>query len=110
MSILQSWGFKQEAAENMARAARPLDTAKVEELVGQLKLAVKDPDAFKSVYTELLADKSLTAQETIEIAYRFAGGLRKKSKRAALAAIGQERLRVAHSKAKGESAAKTRTW
>ncbi len=110
MSILQLWALKQEAAEDMARATRPLDTAKVEELVAQLKLAVKDSEGFKSVYTELLADKSLTAQEVIEIAYRFVGGFRKKSKKAALAAIGQERLRLAHSKAKGESAAKTRTW
>ena len=110
MSMLQSWSFKQEAAEDMARAARPLDTARIEELVAQLKLAVKDSDAFKSVYTELLADKSLTAEEAIEIAYRFVGGFRKKTKKAALAAIGQERLRLAHSKAKGESAAKTRTW
>ena len=94
----------------MARAARPLDTARVEELVAQPKLAVKDSDAFKSVYTALLADKSLMAQEAVEIAYRFAGGFRQKSKKAALAAIGQERLRLVHSKAKGESAAKTKTW
>lgn len=110
MSILQPWAFKQEFSEDMARATRPLDAAKVDELVAQLKLTVKDPDAFKSVYTALLADKSLTAQEAIEIAYRFVGGFRQKSKKAAFAAIGQERLRLAHSKAKGESAAKTRTW
>src|SRR5579864_2594152 len=110
MSMLLSWAFKQESAEDMARAARPIDSAKVDELVSQLKLTVDDPEAFKSVYTELLTDKSLTAQETIEIAYRFIGGFRKKSKKAALAAIGQERLRLSHAKAKGESAAKTRTW
>jgi hypothetical protein len=104
------WALKQETAEDMARARRPLDTAKIDELVAQLKHTVKDPDAFKSVYTALLTDKSLTAQEAIEIAFGFVGGFRKKSKKAALAAIGQERLRLAHSKAKGESAAKTRTW
>ncbi len=101
MFMLQSWALNQETAEDMARAARPLDSAKIEELAAQLKLTVKDPDAFKSVYTALLADKSLTAQEAIEIAYRFVGGFRQKSKKAALAAIGQERLRLAHSKAKG---------
>ena len=110
MAMFWSWAGKQEAAEDMARAKRPLDTAKVDELVQQLKLSVKDPLAFKCVYAELLADKSLGAQEAIEIAYKFVGGFRHKSKKAALAAIGQERLRLAHSKAKGESAAKTRTW
>jgi hypothetical protein len=105
-----SWSGEQEAAEDMARVTRPLDMAKVDGLVQQLKLTVKDPVAFKSVYTTLLADKSLGAQEVIEIAYRFVGGFRHKSKKAALAAIGQERLRLAHSKAKGESAAKSRTW
>jgi hypothetical protein len=108
--MFRLWAGEQEAAEDMARAKRPLDTAKVDELVQQLKLTAKDPLAFTSVYTELLADKSLSAQEAIEVAYRFVGGFRHKSKKAALAAIGQERLRLAHSKAKGEAAAKTRTW
>ncbi len=110
MSMLQSWALKNEEAEDMARNARPIDIAKVDGLVAQLKFTVKDPDAFKPVYTALVADKSLTAQEAIEIANKFVGGFRQKSKKAALAAIGQERLRLAHSKAKGESAAKTRTW
>jgi hypothetical protein len=110
MAIFRSWAGEEEAAEDMACAKRPLDLAKVDELVRQLKLSVKDPLAFKSVYTELLENKSLGAQEAIEIAHRFVGGFRHKSKKAALAAIGQERLRLAHAKAKGESAAKTRTW
>ncbi len=102
MSMLQFWDKNQELREDMARKARPVDTAKVDELVSRLKLTVKDPEAFKPVYTALLDDKSLSAQEAIEIAYRFVGGFRQKSKKAALAAIGQERLRLAHAKAKGE--------
>jgi hypothetical protein len=110
MSILGFWALNEEATEDMARNAQLVDIAKVDELVAQLKLTVKDPDAFKPVYAALVADKSITAQEAIEIAHRFVGGFREKSKKAALAAIGQERLRLQHAKAKGESAAKTRTW
>jgi hypothetical protein len=108
--MFRSWADEEEAAEDMACATRPVDMAKVDVLVHQLKMTVTDPVAFKSVYTALLANKSVSAQEAIEIAHRFVGGFRHKSKKAALAAIGQERLRLAHSKAKGESAAKTRTW
>jgi hypothetical protein len=104
------WVGEQETTEDMSRATKPLDTTKVDERVRQLKLTVKDPPAFKSIYIALLADKSLSAQEAIEIAHRFVGGFRHKSKKAALAAIGQEQLRLAHSKAKGEAAAKSRTW
>ncbi len=110
MSMLSSWGFRQEPDQVMARTARPIDIARVDGLVSQLKLTVRDPEAFKTVYAALLADKSLSANEAIEVAYKFIGGFRQKSKKAALAAIGQERLRLAHATAKAESAAKTKTW
>ena len=110
MGIMQFWGGH-EADEDMARAkARLLDAAKIDSWVLQLKSTLMDADAFKSVYTAIADDKSLSAPEVIEIACKFASGARVKTKKAALAAIGQERLRIAHAKRKGESAAKTRTW
>lgn len=109
MGIMQLWGGR-DTDEDMARAkTRTLDTTKIESLVHQLKATVRDTDAFKAVYSSIASDKILSTAEAIEIAYKFSGS-RAKTKKAALAAIGQERLRVSHAKAKGESAAKTRTW
>jgi hypothetical protein len=112
MGIMQLWGgHDTDEDEDMARAnARPLDKVKVDAHVQQLKLAVRDPDAFKRLLTAIDADKTLSAAEVAAIAQGFVGGVKPKSKKAAITAIGQERLRLSHAKAKGESAAKTRTW
>jgi hypothetical protein len=111
MGIMQLWGGRDDTDEDMARAnARVLDAAKVASWVRQLKATLKDADAFKEVYTSIADDKTLSAQEVIEIAYGFAGGKRAKNKKSALASIGQERLRASHAKRKAESAAKARTW
>lgn len=111
MAILGNWLGGREAGEDMARAnARPLDAARIDSIVQQLKLAVKDADAFKRVYDSIADDEALTAQEVIAIAHKFVGGIKPKSKKAAITAIGQERMRVSHAKSKGESAAKTRLW
>ena len=110
MGIMQLWGGH-DTDEDMARAnARPLDKVKVDALVQQLKLAVRDPDSFKRLLSSIESDRALSAAEIAAIAQGFVGGVRPKSKKAAIAAIGQERLRLSHAKAKGESAAKTRTW
>jgi hypothetical protein len=100
-----------EADEDMARsAARPIDTARAEALSRKLKLAIRDTEAFATLRASIEADKSLTAQDVMAIAHAFAGGAKPKSRKAALIAIGQERMRVLHSDAKAASAAKTRTW
>lgn len=102
--------FGGHESEDMPRAkARPLDMAKIDQHVRSLKAAVRDGDAWKPTYAALVDDKSLTTQEVIAIAESFVG-LRPKSKKAALTAIGQERMRVSHAKSKGDSAAKTRVW
>ncbi len=109
MGIMQLWGGR-DTDDEMARAkTRTLDSMKIETLVRQLKSTVRDTDAFKAVYSSIASDKTLSTAEAIEIAYKFAGA-RQKTKKAALASIGQERLRVSHAKAKAESAAKSRTW
>ena len=111
MGIIGNWLGGHEADEDMARAnARPLDSARIEALVQQLRLTVKDADAFKPVYSAIALDTTLSAQDVIAIAQMFVGGTKPKSRKAALTAIGQERLRLSHAKAKGESAAKTRVW
>jgi len=111
MGIFQAWLGGREEDDGMARAkAQPLDAAKIEMHVQRLKLAARDGDAFKLASVALAEDKSLASPELIEIAHRFAGGLRPKTRKAALTAIAQERLRLAHALAKGESAAKARVW
>lgn len=110
MGIMQLWGGH-EADDDMARTkGRQLDAAKIESWVRQLKSALNKTDEFKAVYTAIAEDKSLSAQEVIEVAYKFTSGARTRTKKAALAAIGQERLRGLHAKRKGETAAKTRVW
>lgn len=109
MGILHFWS-DEETDEDMARAKRrQVDAAKIDLWVSQLKKALKDADAFKAVYGAMDADGELSSAEIVEIAHKFTGS-RTKTRKAALGSIGQERLRVAHAKAKGESAAKTRTW
>jgi len=111
MSILTSWLGVREADEEMARAnAKPLDAVKIDAYVKQLKLAVRDGQAFESVYTEIEGDTTLAAAEVVAIAQAFVGGSKPKSRKVALASIRQERLRVSHAKSKSESAAKARTW
>jgi chromosome segregation and condensation protein ScpB len=110
MGIMQLWGGH-DTDDDMARAnARPLDKIKVDALVQQLKLAVREPEAFKRLLASIESDRALSAAELTAIAQGFAGGVKPKNRKAAIAAIGQERLRLSHAKAKGEAAAKTRTW
>lgn len=110
MGIMQLWGGH-GTDEDMARAnTRKLNTVKIDAWVQQLKLAVRDPEAFKRLLASIESDRALSAAEVAAIAQGFAGGASPKNKKAAIATIGQERLRLSHAKAKGESAAKTRTW
>lgn len=111
MSILLNWLGGREADEDMARAkTKPVDEAKVNAFVQQLKLAVRDGNAFKGVYDAIQEDDTLSAAELGAIAQGFAGGVKPKSKKAALAAIGQERLRIFHADAKAKSASKSKVW
>lgn len=98
-----------DTGEDMSRA-RPLDAAKVSKLTSDLQSAVGDVDAFSSVCDAIRDDESLTAAELIEIAHKLLGGTKPKSRKAALTAIGQERLRRVHAKAKATSASKARVW
>ena len=95
----------------MARtSSRPLDIKLVDEFVSRLKASLNDTDDFKEVYGSMCDHPTLSAQEIIEVAYRFLGGLKPKSRKAALTSISQERLRLTHAKAKGETAARSKTW
>lgn len=53
---------------------------------------------------------SLKAQDVIAIAQLFAGGAAPKSRKAAITAVGQERVRVSHAATKSASAAKNKAW
>jgi hypothetical protein len=111
MSIFSRIWNSSEADDEMARAsARPLDIEKIDALVDQLKQSVRDAEMFKSVVTSIDDDKSLSSAEIIEISRRFVGGTKAKSRKAAITALGQERLRLSHARAKAATAAKSRTW
>lgn len=110
MSILLAW-LRQDSEDDMAKAHKlPLDQTKIDAWVSRLKLAARDAAQFDRVFGELEQGELIGSAELIAIAQKFAGGAKAKSKRAALLAIAQERQRMAHAKAKGDSAAKTRVW
>jgi len=91
-------------------SAKQLDSEKIDGFVDQLKQAAHDADNFKVVVSLITKDKSLSAAEVIELSQRFTGGPKPKSRKAAITALGQERLRLSHGEAKAATAAKSRTW
>lgn len=109
MGIFQLWGSRGADDDMARRQQKQPDAAKIEARARELKAALSDTDAFAAVYGALNTDKALLTAEAIEIAYRVTG-TRAKTKKEALACIGQKRLRLAHAKAKSASAQKTRTW
>jgi hypothetical protein len=110
MSILSAW-LRQDGEDDMARAKKPpLDQTKVDAWVSRLKLAARDASQFDAVFDELGESSLVGSAEVLAVAQKFAGGAKPKSKKLALLAIAQERQRLVHAKAKGESAAKTRVW
>jgi len=111
MAIFGSIWTKRETGEDMTRAATTTaDDTRIDQLVIDLRASVRDVEAFNAVVEQIDDDASLSASDVIEISRRFVGGSRPKSRKAALVAIGQERLRKAHAEAKGARAAKSRTW
>jgi hypothetical protein len=111
MSIFTRIWSGSEADEEMARAsAKALDNEKIDTLVGQLKKLVRDADALQLAIDSLDADSAFSAGEVVEISYRFLGGTKPKSRKSAIAALGKERLRLSHARAKTATAAKSRTW
>lgn len=111
MSIFTRIWSGSEADEEMARAsAKALDNEKIDTHVGQLKKLVRDAEALQSAIDSLDGDTALSANEIVEISHRFLGGKKPKSRKAAIAALGQERLRLSHARAKAATAAKSRTW
>lgn len=111
MSIFARIWSGSEADDEMARAsAKLLDNEKIDKLVGQLKKLVRDGEALQSAIDSLDADESFSAGEIVEISHRFLGGKKPKSRKAAIAALGKERLRLSHARAKAATAAKSRTW
>lgn len=97
--------------EDMRRAkAAPVSQVKIDAHVAKLKLAVRDARAFQLELENLSGDKALTAAEVMEIARIFVGSNSARSRRAAISAIAQERLRIAHADAKADSARKARVW
>ncbi|MBY0227010.1 MAG: hypothetical protein K2Q28_14495 [Hyphomicrobium sp.] len=110
MSILSAW-LGRDHEDDMARSKKPVvDESKIDAWVARLKLAVRDAAQFDKVFGEVEAGELLGSADIIALAQKFAGGPKPKNKKAALLAIAQERQRLAHAKAKGDSAAKTRVW
>lgn len=100
-----------EPDNDMAQAAaKPLDADKIRGWIGDLKRTVYDRPAFDDAFARLGTDKSISAAEIVEIARGFAHGVKTKSKKDALLAIAQERMRLANGKAKAASAAKSKGW
>lgn len=110
MDALDKWQHAPDTEDDMARAkARPLDEARIAAVVQELRLTIDKPPAFKPVFEALAGDVTLSAGDIIEIAHRLLGGARAKSRKAALTAIAQERMRLSHARSKGQSA-KVRVW
>ena len=111
MSITPLAWSANEAIDNMARvSAKHLDVEKIDSLVHQLKQTAHDADEFNAIVSAITNDKSFTVAEVIELSRRFAGGPKSKTRKAAITALGQERLRLSHGEAKAATAAKSRTW
>jgi hypothetical protein len=110
MDMLLSLEEGLEADEAMARGAKVIDDVKVERVVSLLSAHVSDAGKFRQTLESIASDRSLGSAELIEIAYRFVGGKRQKSGKAALLSVAQERLRISHAVAKGVTASKTRVW
>jgi hypothetical protein len=109
MGIFQLWSSR-GAEDDMARNSRKQpDSAKIDARTSELKASMANAEAFAEVYGSLNSDATLLTAEAIEIAHRITG-MRAKTKKQALASIGQQRLRLTHAKAKGASAQKTKTW
>lgn len=108
MGIFQFWGAREPDREMARKQSKP-DSANVDAWARQLKAAMKDAEAFKALYASFASTKDLSAGEAIEVAHKVTG-IRPKTKKQAVTSIGQEQLRLAHAKAKAESAAKARTW
>jgi hypothetical protein len=109
---MSMFGFltgKRKADESMARTTRSVDQKRIDALALRLQSAMSDAGAFKALLASIDEDKTLSAAEVIRIASQLVGS-KPKSRKAALTDMAQERLRVAHAKAKGERAAKTRLW
>lgn len=96
--------------DEMARAKKPLDEAKVDDLVQKLQTSLTDAEDFRQIYLSIVNNDKLSTLEVVSIAHKFVGGQKPKSRKAALTAIGQERLRLVHAKAKSATAAKSKTW
>ena len=74
MSILSQWlGLSEDTNDMAGRAASPINTAKINAYVQQLKLAVRDKSAFDRIYSAIDSDKCLSAAELVAVAQGFAG-------------------------------------
>jgi hypothetical protein len=100
-----------DADDDMARRLTqiPADPAQAAEWSLRLKSCVRDGDAFMARFSDLSSNKSLSVADVIEIARQFGAGSTK-SRKAALQAIASERMRLVHSYAKSETAARARNW
>lgn len=85
-------------------------TGHIDLMTNNIHAALKNlgrKNGFESLY-ESLGGKKWKAKDVIEVAWRVAR-VRTKSKKAAIAAIGQEHLRLLHQRAKGEAASRARS-
>ena len=110
MFMRQSVDSKPDDPDMARKTARPLNTEAIERYHIRLKAATYDRDVFRHIVGELEADKSMSAADVIEIARKFTLGHRAASKKAALLAMRQERVRLALAEAKAASAGRSKTW
>ena len=111
MGIMNQWFGGREGEDDMARSStKPRDELGIEQLVDRLKHSVADANAFKATLSAIEKDKQLASAEVIDIAQKFVGGARQKSRASAISAIARRRLEISHAQAKGDLAGKTRVW
>ena len=96
---------------DMARKSlKPLNTIDIDRYHKRLKAATCDRKVFSQVLDELANDRSISAADVVELARLFTLGYRAASKKAAILAIGQERVRLSNAEATAASAARAKTW
>jgi hypothetical protein len=87
------------------------DETRVASYVDRLVALKRDEAAFKQVFGQLAADKSLNVADVVEIAQRYRrGGLKAASKKAALEIVSKRFLELIRIEAQIAQAQKARPW
>ena len=102
---------EQNSGSDMARrSGKQIDAVRVEALADRLRHAIDDAEGFRAAVSDIETDSTLTAADVVAIAASFAKRSGIKTRKDAVVAIAQERLRRMHGLAKASSAARSKTW